>query len=88
MKRKYIIEYDRENCIGAAACAVSGPDFWEMDDDAKANLINGKSNSDNTKQTRELELDEDGLNSLLESARVCPVTVIKVIDKETGENLV
>jgi len=88
MKRKYIIEYDRENCIGAAACAASGPQFWEMDDDSKANLIEGKENNDNTKQAREIELDEDELNILLESARVCPVNVIKVKDKETDEELV
>ena len=87
-KRKYLIEYDRGNCIGAAACAAVAPEFWSMDEDNKANLAEASKNTDNSLQTREVELDESELNNLLESAKTCPVNVIHVIDKETGEKLI
>lgn len=87
-KRKYLIEYDRGNCIGAAACAATAPEFWSMDEDNKANLADSTKNADNSLQTREIDLDEAELNNLLESAKTCPVNVIHVIDKETGERLI
>ncbi len=87
-KRKYLIEYDRGNCIGAAACAAVAPEYWSMDEDGKANLADAAKNSDNSLQTREVELDENELNNLLESAKSCPVNVIHVIDKETNEKLI
>ncbi len=87
-KRKYLIEYDRANCIGVAACAAVAPDYWGMDEDGKANLQEAIKNGDNSLQTREVELDETELNNLLESAKTCPVNVIHLFDKENGEKLI
>jgi len=71
---QYIIEYDRENCIGAGACtAVS--ENWKMNDDGKADFLK--------KEITEKELDEQ-----MEAAEVCPVNVIHIIDKKTGKRLI
>jgi len=81
---KYIVIYNREECIGAGACATMVERFWEMDDDNKANLIGGKIN-DST-GFYELEIEEKDLEEALESARVCPVEVIEVHKiEENGE---
>ena len=82
---KYIIEYDREVCIGVGACAGAAPDVWTMESedkkaDIKANLtpkIEGK--------MQYLEFDEDQLQVQLEAAQVCPVFAIKIKNLETGE---
>lgn len=74
-KKKYIIEYDREGCIGAAACIAVAPDSWEMDDDGKANLL-------------KKEIDEDELEINKQAAEACPVNVIRIKDKDTGEYII
>ncbi|HIH41693.1 TPA: ferredoxin [Candidatus Woesearchaeota archaeon] len=80
---KFKIIYDRQACIGANACVVLNPQLFEMDKDGKANLIGGKKLADGT-----FELVTDARESIIESARGCPVEVIKVIDLETGKKIV
>ena len=84
---RYKIEYDRESCIGAAACAAVAPKFWKMVDDGKADLINGTKNE----QTGLWELiieTEDDFKWAKESADVCPVTVIHIINLYTCEKII
>ena len=35
---RYVIEYDRENCIGAGSCTEISKN-WKMDDDGKASFV-------------------------------------------------
>ena len=42
MGKKYLIEYDRDACIGAAACVAVQPDQWSIVDDGKADLKDSK----------------------------------------------
>lgn len=86
MAKKYIVEYDRINCIGAAACVASNPLFWELKEDGKANLVGGKKLDKNAKQT--IEIDEKDLPKMKEAAEVCPVNVIHIIDKQTGKRII
>lgn len=72
---KYRIEFDREACIGAAACAAVLPEVWEMQDDGKPNV-------------KIPEFDEEALEQNIEAAKSCPVNVIHIINNETGERLV
>ncbi|MFT4309130.1 MAG: ferredoxin [Candidatus Woesearchaeota archaeon] len=71
---KYKIVFDRDNCIGAYACMAIAPDTWQEGDDGKAILV------------KEF-FDDEELKLQLESARACPVNVIKIYNEETGEEI-
>ena len=81
MGKKFKIEYDREGCIGAAACAAADPTNWVMVDDGLADLIDGKKKGDLWIK----EIPEDQLEAMKEAAEACPVLVIKVFDEEGNE---
>lgn len=72
---RYIIEYEREGCIGAASCVAAAPKNWKMNEDGKADYF-------------KKEITEDELEDNLEAAKVCPVNVIHIIDKKTGRKLI
>ncbi|RME53688.1 ferredoxin [Candidatus Woesearchaeota archaeon] len=72
---KYKIEFDREACIGAAACAAVLPEVWEIQDDGKPIV-------------KIPEFDDDALEANMEAAKACPVNVIHIVNKETGERLI
>lgn len=77
---------DRKGCIGAAACAAVAPKFWKMnDEDGKVDLIGGKASKNNEHQ--EIEIDEADLQMNKEAADVCPVKVIVIKNKQTGEKV-
>jgi len=85
-KKKYKVVYDREGCIGAAACAAVYPERWEIVEDGKADLVGGTPKDDN--EIQEFEFDEDELEKMMAGAESCPVNVIHIIDMETGEKLI
>ncbi|MEM4375624.1 MAG: ferredoxin [Candidatus Woesearchaeota archaeon] len=85
-KKRYKIVYDRENCIGAAACAAVDPDDFEMASDGKAELKGGKAVKD--RMVFEKEITEEEFKRAKEAAEACPVNVIHIIDLETGEQLI
>lgn len=70
---KFIVEYHRDMCIGAAACAAIAPNTFLMDDENKAVF------------TVADEVDED--DAILAAAQSCPVFAIIVKDAETGEQV-
>ena len=82
---KYLVEYDRANCIGAAACASTSPKFWKMNDDGKADLIGGNARSDGWQES---EIDEKDIEEMKAAAEICPVNVIHIKKKETGEKII
>lgn len=71
---KYYIEYDRNICIGAASCAAIAALSFFMDDENKAQF-----------RTDTNEFDDDDI--ILAGAQSCPVFAIKIIDKQTGEQI-
>lgn len=79
MGKKVKVIYDRENCIGAGSCAVVAPQFWKMQTDGKADLIKSWFNKKTGNHELELEIDEQTLAILKDSADACPVRVIKII---------
>jgi ferredoxin len=87
-KKRYKIDYDREGCIGAAACVAAYPERWQLADDGKADIQGegAKKNDDNTRQ--ELEFTEEEFQKMVDAAQACPVNVIHIIDVETGERLI
>jgi len=86
---KIKIVYDRESCIGAAACVIVDSDLWRIEEDNKANLLGGKYNEETKKWEIFIDrkdLDEEKLEKIKEAAEVCPVDVIEVYD-EKGERI-
>ena len=73
-EKKYKINYDREGCIGAAACCAVAPENWVMHEDGKADVLH-------------TEIGDDKLKENIEAAEVCPVRVIKILEKKTGKQL-
>ncbi len=63
---------DREECIGDGVCVDEAPETFALDDDEKAYL---------------LEKSKDARAQILAAAESCPVDIITVEDKETGEKL-
>lgn len=87
MPKKYIVKYDREGCIGAAACVGMDPKDWIIDNsDGKANLL--ENSGEDEKGFFIKEIDETELSAMMAAAKGCPVVVIHIFDKETGEQLI
>lgn len=70
--RKWTIKVDRNLCIGAASCIAVAPKAYELDDEAIAVI----------KETADQETDE----TLLDSAKSCPVAAI-IIEDENGKQI-
>lgn len=84
-KKKYQIQHDRPNCIGCAACAAIAPDFWTMHEDGKSDIVNSKKREDGWE---ELDIGEKDYQLNKEAADSCPVNVIHIVDKETGDRII
>jgi len=69
---KLKITVDCDECIGDGACVEAAPETFALDDDSKAVVLEGSTDSRAT---------------ILEAAEQCPVDVITVEDKDTGEKL-
>lgn len=72
-KRRYIVEYRRDVCIGAASCAAIAGKTFQMDDENKAYIV------------EEGEWDEEDI--ILAAAQSCPVFAIIIKDAETGKQI-
>ena len=83
---KYKIEFDREVCIGALACTAVAEHFWPRSEDGKVDLT-GAAYNEQTKKW-ELIIDEKDFQINRDAADSCPVNVIHIVKKETGERLV
>lgn len=86
MAKKYLVEFDRENCIGSGACVAANPEYWQLLEDGRSDLKGAKKLDQNTRQR--LVIDETDLPRMIEAAQACPVRVIRIIDQETGGNIV
>ena len=63
---------DEEECIGDGACVNEAPETFELNDDDKAIIKKGAT---------------DSRDAILEAAKACPTDAIVVEDKDTGEKL-
>ncbi|MFH8080939.1 MAG: ferredoxin [Candidatus Aenigmatarchaeota archaeon] len=82
---KYKIVYERDACIGAAACVAIAPMMWSLDKENKAVLKDGEKVNNNV---FEREIDEKDLEINLEAAYACPVNAIHIVEKESGKKLI
>ena len=82
MVKKYKVTYDRNMCIGAAACNTSNPEGFEIDkEDGLANLTDGKKTDKH--EVYELVISEEQFKKFKDAEEVCPVNgCIKVEELE------
>ena len=84
-EKKFLIQFDREGCIGASSCTVASKD-WVMSNDGKADFLNMTHNEKT--DFFEAEIDESKLQQYMEAAQSCPVNVIHIIEKDSGKKLI
>ena len=84
------IDHDRPNCIGCGACAAVAPEFWEMSAlDGKSDIKGSQREEDGGEIVREaLDINDDQYAKNKEAADCCPVNVIHLINRETGEKII
>ncbi len=78
--------YDRNGCIGAAACAAINPEDFVMNDDGKADLVQAKKEGDKFIKILHVP-NQDLLDKIVDSAKGCPVDVIEVWDVKENKKL-
>jgi ferredoxin len=81
--KKYLVQYDREHCIGAGTCEVLDPKHWKVPYKGKADLIGSKINNN----LFELAIGESELENMKKAAAGCPKKVIRVFD-ENGKKII
>lgn len=75
MVMKKIVQ-NHEGCIGCGTCAAICPEFWEMNDEGKADLKGAKISPD--KKEQELEIEDKDMGCNKDAAEACPVQVIHI----------
>ncbi len=73
---KYIIEQDRDECIGCGACTAVDEEMWSLNEE------DGKATPART------QISEEELKKNMETAEACPVNVIHIKNAKTGEKLI
>lgn len=82
---KFKILHNRPDCIGCAACAAVAPQFWEMSEDGKSDIVGCKKRPDGWE---ELDIEEKDFAANKEAADACPVNVIHLKNLETDEDII
>lgn len=83
---KLRVEYNKGTCVGAQTCVRASPHHFEMQD-GKAHLKGSRKHTDGL-LILETECDNDHFVKVIEAANACPANAIKVINKETGQEIV
>jgi ferredoxin len=80
------IVHDRPNCIGCKACEVIAPEFWRISpEDGKSDVLGSTKREDGWE---ELDIEDKDYELNLNAAQSCPVNVIHLVKKETGEQII
>ncbi len=70
-----ILRHKPGECIGCDLCADTAPEYFEMDEDGMATLIDIQRSHEVFNYTKALEVDRDILE---EAEEGCPVSIIKL----------
>lgn len=81
----YKVIYDRAGCIGANACVGALAEYWSLDGEKKAVLKGSALNA--ATGHYELLIQDQDFDRFKESAVVCPVFVIDIIDTGTQKSV-
>ncbi len=87
---KYKIILERKTCIGAFSCVAigGGEDIWQLNNsEGKIDMkLRGALKSPEIQEV--IVEDEDLVKKAISSGEVCPTISIRVINLDSGENLV
>lgn len=72
LKNGWTVEVDHGVCIGAAPCTAMAPNTFALDDENKAAIL--------------ATVDQDDQETILNAARSCPVSAIRIKD-EAGNQI-
>lgn len=75
---KYKVKVDRDLCIGAATCVILAPKTFELDSEGKAVIL--KKDGTKTSDFVKGEDIEDTDETVLYSAKSCPVDAIIIVE--------
>ncbi|MEK6874444.1 MAG: ferredoxin [Nanoarchaeota archaeon] len=78
------ITHNKPECIGCGACAAIAPQFWQMAEDGKSDIIASKKREDGWE---EIDIIDEYLEINKEAAESCPVNVIHLCDG-TGNQII
>ncbi len=86
-KIKLKIIYSKKGCIAAGHCVLSDPYDFTLDEDFKADLVDGVQGQGAQKDvyTKIIETNEPHL--AINAAKTCTPRVIAVFDVETGKRI-
>ena len=68
------ITLQKDTCVGASACVAMAAKTWAIDDTGRASILE--------------TADQDDEETIIDSARACPVSAIKIKRVSTGEEIV
>ena len=68
------IIHEREKCIGCGACVATCPKYWQMAEDGKSRLSEGKVQP----KTGDYELEIEKIGCNQGAADSCPVNIIHI----------
>ena len=80
------IVYEREGCIGAAACAGINPEDFIMNSDGKADLTESYKEGKYFIKIVTVN-DQKTLDKIIDSIRGCPVDVLEVWDMDENNKI-
>lgn len=69
------IAHKRGECIGCNACVEHAPNYWKMDDDGMASLIEVTHRHKQMEYGEGFDCDRDELEASVQS---CPVAIISI----------
>ncbi len=85
-EKKFRIIFEKDKCIGAAACNSVSDSWMYNDEENKSNLIEGKFNKENN--TYELEISDKEFDRDLNAARLCPVKAIHIEEIKSKRRII
>ncbi len=82
------IEYNRPECISCGACAAVAPGSWSIAQKDGKSELSGSMHIEEHGEIIKEELELDDLKQNKEAAECCPVNVIHITDKKTGQKII
>ena len=78
---KLKVTVDKDVCIGSATCIVLASEYFNLNDDGKAE-VKPSPKSKTTAYEMELDVNDSGKKKLLAAVRACPTQAIRIIDEK------